>query len=622
MVAGGESQDNQVLRVRTAAGVSRERALDAGERVVLDVPDGPTTWIQVESASSSVLSLAEVGWPGRSVVRRLVLPTTPRSWGDPAAVVLRADLDARRGCAVVDGDVRCAPGRERTSEEDAGFDRRFTLGRAQDLLPSLRVRPRAGAALDALVQRGQPVSVTASSVGTLDPRGSPVAAIDGDPTTTWVARKGDFRPTLRLNWIGQRTLTGLTLATSDETAARRPSEVTLVWPGGRRQVTLDADGRATFAPFRASQLTVQVDEARFATGLDFGARQTQLAVGVTDLRLAGLPYVPSVVSTRAVDLGCGSGPAVTVNGVLRQTAVTAWPAQLVSGRHLPAAVCPGGADSVAPVAQAEAGDAPIALRAGPNDVSLRGSSAFDAVSLVLSDPMAPPATTVGQDAPTEVTSPVRRVVDPSGGDARVLDLGQNQNPGWRAQQDGRPLHAVVLNGWQQGWFLRSSSTPVQATFAPDTTYRVGLGAGLLCLFVLLGLVLGPLRRRRGSGPEPVGAASLGAPAALGAALVAAVLVAGWPGGVVAVVATGLAHALRRRAPDVVPWVFGGTAVVAAAAYVVHPWAHPTGWAGESAWPHYLVLVPVVVAVSLAGDRRRRSDRRTSRRRSAGSSTRR
>lgn len=610
VVAGPDSQDNQVLRVRTARGVGAERAVDAGERVELDLPAGSTSWIRVESpsASRSSLSLAEVTWPGRSVVRRLVLPTPPASWGDPAAIVLRADLDARRGCAVVDGDVRCAPDRDRTGEEEAGFDRRFELTRARALTPSVRVRPRAGQALGDLVQRDQPVNVAASSVGTADPRGSAIAAIDGDPTTTWVARTGDFRPSLQLNWIGRRTIRGLMLTTADQTAARAPSTVTLVWPGGRREVTLDRSGRARFPAFRASRVTIQVDEARFATGLDFAARQSQLPVGVTELRLDGLSYVPSVVSTTEADLGCGTGPAVTVDGVLHRTTVVASPAQLLSGQDLPATVCDDG------------GTGTIALGAGRTDVSLRGSSAFDAVSLVLRDPAAPVASSAGGPAQTDVQSPVRRVVDPAGGSARVVDLEQNQNPGWQAQQGGRRLTAVTLDGWQQGWFLRSPTQPVRAGFAPDTAYRLGLGLGLVCLLGLVALVLGPWRRRGADGPAPVGTATVGAPVAVGLALVAAVLLAGWPGGLVAVAAAGLAHVVDRRAPGAVPWVFAAVAVLASGAYLLHPWADPGGWAGDLAWPHYLVLVPVVVAIVSAGGRRRRSDMRASRRRSAGVST--
>ncbi|MCW2867303.1 MAG: hypothetical protein JWR20_1491 [Marmoricola sp.] len=622
VLAGPDARDNQELRVRTAAGVSRVRSVDAGERVVLDVPPGPTTWIRVESASTSgsALSLAEVGWPGRSVVRRLVLPTAPRSWGDPSAIVLRADLDARRGCAVVEGAVRCAPDRDRTSEEDAGFDRRFTLPGAQDLTPSLRVRPRAGAALDDLVQGRQPVTVSATSVGTSDPRGSAVAAIDGDPATTWIARTGDFRPALQLNWIGRRTIRGISLATATQTAARRPTQVTLVWPGGRREVSLGADGRARFPAFRASQVRIQVDEASFATGLDFAARQTQLPVGVTELRLNGLPYVPTVVSTQAVDQGCGTGPAVTVDGVLRPTTVVASAAQLLSGADLTAELCTNGAGDAR---SAAAGDSPLALGAGSHDVSVRGSSAFDAVSLVLADPAAATPSSAGeQQVRAGSSSPVRREVDPAGEDARVLDLQQNQNPGWQARQGDRRLAPVVLDGWQQGWFLRSSSAPVRATFAPDTTYRVGLGAGLLCLFLLVGLVLGPLRRERRDGPAPVGAASASVLLTSGLAVAAAVVLAGWPGAVVAVLALALARVVDRRAPGVLPWAFGAAAVVAAAGYLVHPWAHPSGWAGDSAWPHYLVLVPVVVGLALAGDRSARWRGPSPRSRRAGSSTRR
>ena len=596
VTGGAQADDRQTVRVRTQNGVSRTVEAGPDERVTLDVPEGATSWIRVESPDNShrLLSLADVDYGGSPVVRRLVLPTAPARWGNPSDVVLRADVDARSGCATVSGSVRCVPGRQRASEEPVGMARRFELDQGGDYVPQLTVRPRAGAALDSLVTRDQPVNVSASSTGTPDPRSSPLAAIDGDPATTWTAKVGDFRPSLLVNWIGTRRITGLALSTDPATAARRPTQVTLVWPGGRRTVSLDSRGRATFPAVRTSQMRIQVDEAEFATDLGFDGASDQIGVGIQELRLTGLPYLPSTLSTTEVDHGCGSGPTVRIDGVVHESAVTASPAQLFAGTSLPASVC-------APTTGTRQSPSrtPVALRAGANDVDVTGSGTFDVVDLVLHDPSSVVAASTSQPASASTRSAVRKVVTPEPG-AEVLDLGQNDNAGWHAHQGGEALSPVVLNGWQQGWFVRSDG-PVTAEYGPDGTYRIGLGLGLLALLgLVLVLVVGAFRRPRRAEPEPLRGAELPLVAAVLLAVVAAALLAGWPGVGVAAVVVLLVRALDRRVPDVVPWLLAGCCFVAAWAYFLHPWADADGWAGDQAWPHYLVLVPVVGSVVLAG----------------------
>ena len=156
------------------------------------------------------------------MTRALRLPAVPRAWGNPDAIVLRAVDDARQGCARVGGDVRCVSGREVAPEEDAGFSRSLDLHRAAAYAMRMEVGLRPGGALARRVFRDQPVSVVASSTGTPDARGSVLAAVDGDARTTWTAGLDDTRPALALNWIDQRTITRLQVATDADTAAREP----------------------------------------------------------------------------------------------------------------------------------------------------------------------------------------------------------------------------------------------------------------------------------------------------------------------------------------------------------------------------------------------------------------
>ncbi|MFL6135876.1 MAG: alpha-(1-_3)-arabinofuranosyltransferase, partial [Nocardioidaceae bacterium] len=182
--------DREVVRVRTTHGVSGALVVQPGARRTVPIHDPDASWVRVEDASGRVghrVALAEVTVPGLSVRRSLVLPSVPDRWGNPDQIVLRALGDGRTGCVEVDGDVRCVSGREVAAEEPAGFRRRFSMAAAADFGAALRVRARPGAGLERLLLDKQPVGVSASSTGNPDLRASALAAVDGDPGTTWTA---------------------------------------------------------------------------------------------------------------------------------------------------------------------------------------------------------------------------------------------------------------------------------------------------------------------------------------------------------------------------------------------------------------------------------------------------
>ncbi len=54
-----------------------------------------------------------------------------------------------------------------------------------------------------------------------DPRASALAAVDGDPGTTWIADPEDASPSLRVSWLGRERVTALRLRT-DATSRRPP----------------------------------------------------------------------------------------------------------------------------------------------------------------------------------------------------------------------------------------------------------------------------------------------------------------------------------------------------------------------------------------------------------------
>ena len=118
MTGGLADLGTQEVRVRTANGVTPSVKIYPGEARVIPLPAGDAiSRLRVEEASTGTgrpLSLAEVAVPGVRVHRSLVLPRLPAAWGAPDSIVLRADRDARTGCARVDG-VTCDVSRDATT---------------------------------------------------------------------------------------------------------------------------------------------------------------------------------------------------------------------------------------------------------------------------------------------------------------------------------------------------------------------------------------------------------------------------------------------------------------------------------------------------------------------------
>ena len=193
------------VRVMNDSGTAQVVELEPGDRKTVLLGGAPTAWLRVEDDADvpGRLALAEVAIAGVEVRRPLVLPEVPEAWGKPDHIVLRTLRDHRTGCVVVDQRTPCVEGRDVPSEEPDGFHRVVSTPAAATYSSRLTVRPRAGDALSAMLQTDQPLNAIGSSVAVPDPRASGLAAIDGDPGTTWTPRRDDIRPQLALNWIGR-----------------------------------------------------------------------------------------------------------------------------------------------------------------------------------------------------------------------------------------------------------------------------------------------------------------------------------------------------------------------------------------------------------------------------------
>ncbi len=478
--------------------------------------------------------------------------------------------------------------------------------------------PRAGRALDRLVLDDRLVAVTGSSQPVADPRAGPVAAVDGDLGTTWTTKVGAVDPSLTVRWLAPRRIDGLRIETDPDSPAAAPTRIELQWPGGDgAEVDLE-DGVATFDPITVRRLRIVVLAAEPVTDLDFQARVHPVPVGISELEVDGLPFLPVRLSTEPVALPCGSGPTLRVGSRMVRTTVTASPLDLARGLPLPAEPC---------------GSAAFTLEAGETVVDAVGTRAFDVASVVLERTgTTSPVTGSGSDpVPLTTDGPTRRALSADGTDGLVV-LRENANAGWGAESSGASLAPVVVDGWQQGFVLPEAdpedtedtedagTRSVEVTYEPDALYRVGMVAGALAVGLLLVVLLLTRRRWRGPVPPAVGTVRASAVVVWPVAAVVAGLVAGWAGVAVAVVAGAAAWALDRWLAEAAPMLVALPCLVATLPYLLTPWGSADGWAGNSAWPHYLALVPLVGVLVLAAEPRRTRGGRRFFRRSAGRST--
>ncbi len=566
------------------------------------VPETPTRIVLGDEASpflrvtdtasptNTPLALAEVDLPGVQPVRRLRLPPAPSGTGAPSAIVLRSVSDARTGCAAVDLDVRCVEGREGSSEEPFDLRRLVDVATPASYAASMRVRPIPGPALDELLQQDSLVGVRASSTGVSDVRASALAAVDGDAGTTWSAALSDVRPTLELRWVKLQRLSEIRLQVDADTDARRPESLVLRWPGGRREIELDDDGRADFPTIRTDRLLLEVGDAEPVTSVNFAGVASPAPVGITDLSLPGAQALPAILGDQLLDLPCGSGPELTVDGATTRTAVRASARELFTGELVSVVLCDQDT---------------VALDEGTNQVDVTASDAFAPVSVVLSRSGLP----LGASSPVPGTSDGRghQRLEPAP-DQAIIAGHENTNAGWRATQDGADLSPVVVDGWRQGWRTNAEGpTTLEASFAPGRTYVAALIVGLLAALALVaGIALGRRGRSRGTGTAACTERAVPSALVLVVPVVGLLLGAGI-GMAVALVTAGLVWGLHRGRGALASGLLAALVGAALMAYALQPWGGLGGWAGGQAWPSYVVVAVVSGLLTLVGaDSRRRT----------------
>ena len=591
LTAGPTPLTASPLRVRTEAGVSDTVYLDARERVEVALPDGPTSWVQVEDASGSAgrqISIADLDVAGVSVTRWLVPPTVPAAWGAPDVISLDARPDARTGCARIGISVRCYPDKQEEGEETAGLRRLVTVPEGADYDVRLRAVPRAGAAIPRLLLEGRLVTVTGSSRSTTGASASSaLGAVDGDPGTTWISASTDIDPSLDVAWLGKREVRGIQLELDPNAPARRPTAVTVSYPGGSQRVELDDEGRGTLNPVKVSRLSLLLNGSADIPNLSFDGVVSSLGVGISELTIEGLPEPLVPLGTEPVDLGCGSGPDLEVGpeGARLKTAVVGAPADIHVGLPVDLRVC---------------GDSVVHLVEGANTIELGATDQFSPATVVLT--RSDVTTPLPQDVSAASTDRAE-VLQPSAGDDVVVER-HNHNEGWTATQDGRPVSTLTIDGWQQGFAVDGDAGPVTTEFGPGTPYRLGLAVGGVTLLLTM-LLYGWWRRRPPAARGDVLQESRYATGALVVGFaVGSGLVAGWAGLLVFALAGVALWVGRRRHDAVVSWVAVVPVAVVGAWNALQPWGSADGWYASHATTQLLMLVGLaLVAIPFSGSTR-------------------
>jgi arabinofuranan 3-O-arabinosyltransferase len=598
VTAGGAfGTERQPVRVRTEQGAGDTVSLAPGRETLVRVPEGPTSWIRVEAAGGTTgqrLAIGEVDVPDVRVSRPLVTPVLPESLGVPDAIVLSATAGWRSACVPVRLDLRCLPGETRAGDEALGIDRVVTMAEPARYPVTAEVRPRAGQALEGLLQEGQLVTVSASSTAVPEPAASASAAVDGVRGTTWLAALDDDAPTLTVSWVAPRRVEGLRLALDRQAAASPAESVVLRYDGEEQVARVRGGGRVEVEPFRTQRLEIELSTDEPARGFGTDGELTEFGVGVSELRIRGQGSFPVPLSTRPEVLPCGTGPEMVVDGRRYETSVTASRLDLFLGRLVEASLC--------------GRDRSVTLRSGENRIAFARSEAFTGARLLLGDAASvtdqDPSVSGPDGLERQVLSPTERtLLGSSLTAAGALALGENWNDGW---SDGAPsegehsegaLDPIVVDGWQQGWVLPAGDDTFTAEFVPDRWYRLGLASGGLLLLGLL--VAAAVTGRRAGGTPPAGAGEhrrLPVLLALGG-VVTTGLLAGWWGVAVSAGAAVLVLLLGRRMTEE-RWSLAVGAPLAAAALVMwwRPWGSSEGWAGELALPQLLVLFSLALLV--------------------------
>jgi arabinofuranan 3-O-arabinosyltransferase len=568
------------IRITTDSG-SREHEVARGAGAqTFAVSPGLTSKVRVTvlsvaaDLSTGSVGIAELSVPGVTAQRALRVPTDVLPGpAQRTTFAFSRGPQPRYSCTGTDGDQRCDVGLARTGEEPNGIHRLFRTGDDANYRLQGTVLPTVGGSVP-VTAAGLTVSGSTQLAG--DPAAAPLAAVDANPATTWIADYTDEQPTLHLSWPAARDVQGLKLTTSERSGASRPTEVQVTTPTLNRTLPVFPDGSVDFvATTDRVDITVMKSEGV--------PDRVPGPVGISDVQVTGAPdLVRPIPLDTPFTVPCGSGPTVTIDGTGYATTVSGTLRDVFQHRPLTLGTCRDLVEGVD-------------LPPGEHEVSTARSDTFVVQDLTLLPSTATTTPTGRRAIDFEQWGVAHRELRVDAGPEAVLGIPENANDGWVAKVDGVPLARTRIDGWQQAWVLPSGgATRVVLDFEPDTAYRQRLLLGALAAAILLLVTLVPVRRRVRVDISPGGGRWVPAVlvvllAAVGGFLPVVLLIA-------SLLARALAQRFNARFNVTALVVVSGMAIATGIAVVGRMQGHGQDWAYGTA-TQAAVLVALAAAVS-------------------------
>ena len=352
------------------------------------------------------------------------------------------------------------------------------------------------------------------------------AAVDGSPSTAWIAETGPQDG----EWLGYKlsrpiTLDHLDLQVINDGRHSLPSRLTISTENGSRTVDLNVPpvgyGRPQnstttvpvgFAPISGASVTVTVDSVRQVRSLDYYSTFTGatdiLPVGIAEL---GLPDAVQPQPPEQIPPVCQAG-LLSIDGEPVDVEVTGTTADAMSGQPLQLRACGTSANGITLAPGNHVVATSPRLPSGWSIDSLllassTGGAAGPAVPGVNTALTAPTMTGASPPATVTVDHHDRTSWDltvTSRGQPFWLVLGQSFSKGWSAAAGGRSLGAPrLIDGYATGWLVPAGAingtVKVHIEWTPQRVVWAAIGASSLALIICIGLAAWPVRRRRRPG---------------------------------------------------------------------------------------------------------------------------
>ena len=509
------------LRVTTAAGSATTSTAATGKVQRIRVPPGQSRSLRITiTGASNVVP----GNPGAGI-SDVLIP------GVRVTTYLKAASDAAGAKAAADSysfSQQPPPSPYLQSDQSwpADLNRIFTTSAKSRLTASISARPDPGPALDSLIANLTPANrsdfrVSASSTWDSLPELGPDNLFEPASGKPWLAAATDPRPRLEISWRGLRTIREIVLKPAVGVAAE-PTGVLVGGSAGHRLSNVGLGGVVRLSPpLRTDKLDIIFSAvSSSAAGNAAAGQPAQLPAGLAAVQIPGLAgsRLAAPSPSASFRLGCGKGPAISVDGRRYLTSVSGTVADLLQLNPVRLHLCTP--------------DGSLTLRAGRQLLSARSSADFTVTSLSLAG-----TASAGQAADlSQPDSPAdsrklqvlswqadNRELRIGPGARSYVEIHENANPGWTATLNGRTLMPVTLDGWQQAYIVPAGSGgTITLAFAPDRVYHAGIIASAIALAILAFLAAGwgwsrrareRARRRSGQqGPGHLGTGLAGVPA--------------------------------------------------------------------------------------------------------------